>query len=46
MNNAEATFVIGGAGAVFGLVAWWSHKKRGALSERDRRTTGSLRRDD
>ena len=38
-NNAEATLVIGGAGAVIGLVAWWSHKaemKRRALSERDR----------
>jgi hypothetical protein len=45
-NNAEATFVIGGAGAVFGLVAWWSHTKRGALSERDRGTMENLRRDD
>jgi hypothetical protein len=37
-NSAEATLVIGGAGAVIALVAWWSHKakmKRSALSERD-----------
>jgi hypothetical protein len=38
-NSAEATLIIGSAGAVVGLVAWWSHKagmKRRALSERDR----------
>ena len=38
-NSAQATLVIGGAGAVIGLAAWWSHKarmKRHALSERDR----------
>ena len=38
-NSAEATLAIGSAGAVIGLVAWWSHKagvKHRALSERDR----------
>ena len=38
-NSGEATLMIGGAGAVIGLVAWWSHKagmKRRTLSERDR----------
>ena len=25
-NNAEATFVIAGAGVVIALVGWWSHK--------------------
>jgi hypothetical protein len=38
-NSAAATLVIGSAGAVIGLVAWWSHKagvKRRALSERER----------
>jgi hypothetical protein len=36
---AEPMLVIGGAGAVIGLVAWWSHKagmKRRALSGSDR----------
>ena len=28
-NNGEATLAIG-AGAVIGLIAWWSHKKRSA----------------
>jgi hypothetical protein len=38
-NSGEATLLIGGAGALIGLVAWWSHKagmKRRTLSERDR----------
>jgi uncharacterized membrane protein YfcA len=38
-DSAEATLVIGAAGAVIGLVAWWSQKagmKRRAVSERER----------
>ena len=36
-NSAEATLVIGGAGAIIGLVAWWSHKaEMKRRSDRDR----------
>jgi hypothetical protein len=35
-NSAEATLVIGAAGAVIGLAAWWSHKAgHRTFSERD-----------